>query len=142
MDLVATLAAHRKHLLDAYKGPQWPEVAQHYGASGATREAQLRSALESVVAWARRFPSAAAISDRLDRFTADALDEASPKTGATAGLSMIFANATANTGWWAAKYSTTTTYIADCSSCGAPQQKVLVFVCQYCGNPLYEEESE
>lgn len=139
MDLVATLAAHRNHLLSAFKTAEWDAVASSYGAVGDDRMAQLESALNAVVTWARQLTTDAEVLAHLDTFVKEAIDEAAPKTGATAGLSMIFANATAHAGWWAAKYTHETTYIADCSGCGAPQMRVLHFQCEYCGESLYPE---
>ncbi|MEZ4322562.1 MAG: hypothetical protein R3F61_34160 [Myxococcota bacterium] len=139
MDLVGTLSAHRAHLVDAFRGPSWAAVAQDYGATGATREDQLRAALTAVVTWARGLTADPAVLAHLDTFVSEAMDAAVPKTGAVAGLSMIFANATASTGWWASQMSSKTTYVASCTSCGAPQKKLLKFTCEYCGLPLYEE---
>jgi hypothetical protein len=138
-ELVPVLSAHRKRIVDAFGTPQWSAVAEAYGAGDDAPKVQLKTALENVVAWARQLTDDAAVLGHLDAFVDEATKAASPSTGATAGLAMIFANATANTGWWAAQYSTSTTYVADCKGCGAPQLRVLHFVCEYCGNPLYEE---
>ena len=139
MQLIQTLAAHRGHLLSAYRGSEWPEVAEAYGATGSTREEQLRGALGAVEAWARGLTRDPELLERLATFTTEAMSEVGPKTGATAGLAMIFANATANVGWWAEQRSSGTSYVATCNSCGASQQRLLEFTCQYCGSPLYEE---
>ena len=139
MDLVATLAAHRNHLIAAFRGPDWDAVATAYGAVGDSREAQLQGALEAVVTWARRLTADPEVLTHLDGFVRETLDEVAPKTGAVAGLAMIFANATAHTGWWAARYAAKTTDVADCDGCGAPQLRVLHFECEYCGEPLYPE---
>jgi hypothetical protein len=138
MDLLATLSAHRAHLLQAFRGPAWGAVAASYGATAATRPDQLRQALTAVEQWARQVGPTPEVAAHLDTFVSEAMDEAVPKQGAVAGLAMIFANATANAGWWAQQRAGAgSTYVARCHGCGATQQKVLIFDCQYCGAPLY-----
>lgn len=139
MDWVATLAAHRQHLLTAYTTPNWAEVSAAYGAEGSDRTAQLKSALHAVVDWARSASDDPELLGHLDSYVDEAMKETAPQTGATAGLSMIFANAVANTGWWANKLNPSTTYIASCGGCGATQTRVLHFQCEYCDQPLYPE---
>ena len=139
MDLVQVLAAHRAHLLQAYRGPSWDVVAENYAVPPGPREAQLRAALISVEAWARSFAPDPALAAHLDTFVKEAMDEVGPKTGATAGLGMIFANATASVGWWAAQRAQGTSYVATCVGCAGSQTRPLQFKCQYCGEALYEE---
>lgn len=137
--LFGMIAAHRSRLLEAYRGPEWAEVARAYGLEDAPREVQLRAALDAVAAWGSSLLGDGAAEGRaqLERFTEDALAETRPKTGALAGLGAIFANATANVGWWAQRASSAGSIVASCPGCGATQRKVLEFRCEYCGGELY-----
>lgn len=136
MGLVAHVAAHRARLLAAYAGPQWATVAAAYGARQGTRHDQLEFALNAVVSWSRQLTDDPRILAHLDALTAGALDEVAPARART-GLAAIFANAQANTGFWAEQMSSETSYVAACQSCGAPQMRVLHFACEHCERPLY-----
>jgi hypothetical protein len=144
--LCAVVAGHRKRLLEAWRGPAWDAVAAEYGATGATRREALRAALDAVRAWALSLAEGAEIDaslrDHLTRLTDDALREVGPEHGARAGLAAIFANATASTGWWAARTAAAAALVASCPGCGASQQRILCFECQYCGGALYPSASD
>lgn len=136
--LVEHIAAHRARLLAGFRTPSWPAIAAEYGATEGTPRERLETALNAVAAWSRRWTDDPALHAHLDVFTAEALKEVAPRTDARAGLGMIFANAGANTDFWARHRSPNTPYVAACGACGAPQGRVLNFTCEHCDQPLYD----
>lgn len=144
--LCAVVAGHRGRLLGAWRaGEAFDAVAGEYGGSGGTRREVLRSALDAVRRWALAAAEGLdldpALRQRLEHLTEDAMAEVGPEHGARAGLGAIFANATASTGWWAAR-SGGAVQVARCPGCGASQQRILCFECQYCGGALYPRGGE
>ena len=147
------VAMHRERLVEAYgDNRQWAEVRSSYEvAEQGDRQRELRDCLAEVAAYARaRLPAdaagAAELNQHLDDLIDDTLEEVkpAPKTGATAGLGAIFANATANVSWWKKQSSRRVgaTFTSDCRTCGAAQETALLFECEYCGSFLYGDFRE
>ncbi len=146
-DLGDVIAAHRARLLAAYRGEEaWEEARATYGVGAlGAREAELRACLEALSAWAQSAaralgPSGTALAAHAADLVRETMAElAGPATGAKAGLSMIFANATANVGFWKEKAGKVRqAYVARCRHCGGRQLNALVFECSYCGRFLYD----
>lgn len=151
--LADAVSMHRARLLAAFRGEEaWEPVCESYGvAPTGPREQQLRACLEAVAGWgseaARRVggAEAMALSARLADLVRETMNEVSPPptTGSKAGLAMIFANATANVGWWKERYGKVkTVYVARCRHCGGKQTAALAFHCPYCGRFLYSDPKQ
>jgi len=146
-ELGGLVAAHRSRLLAAHRGEEaWDAVLASYGVTAqGSREAELRACLTALAAWARDAANTlgGAAGVALAAHAADLVSEtmrelAPPATGSRTGLSMIFANATANVGFWKERYGHARgTYAARCRHCGARQLVALVFECPYCDRFLY-----
>ena len=151
--LTSFVAMHRSRLLEAFEDDQeWDKVRSSYGIEGLnTPEDELRACLTEVTRWAQArvsdaHPGAQPFRNHLSSLVDDTVDEATstaPQTGASAGLGAIFANATANVGWWEQQSQRIgATVTSNCQTCGAAQETALVFECEYCGSFLYEDFRE
>jgi hypothetical protein len=149
-ELADAISMHRARLLAAFRGEEpWEPVRESYGVPPTgPREAELRACLEAVAIWgsdaARRLggPQGTALAAHLADLVRETMNEASPApaTGSKAGLGMIFANATANVGWWKERYGKVKqTYVARCRHCGGKHTTALAFHCPYCGRFLYDD---
>ncbi len=145
------VAAHRARLLAAFRNEgseRWEEARASYGVGAqVTRDAELRGCLEAVTGWGRAMASqlegGAGLMGQLEGLVRETMKEVAPATGAKAGLSAIFANATASAGWWKQQWhGVSATQAARCRSCGARQETALVFDCPYCGSFLYAAPGE
>ncbi len=149
--LSLAISAHRARLLAAFRNEgaeSWADARSSYGVGEqSARDAELRACLEAVAAWGRmaaaQVEGGAALVMQLDALVRETMKEIAPATGAKAGLAAIFANATANAGWWKQQWQgISTTQAARCRSCGARQETALVFDCPYCGQFLYAAPGE
>lgn len=148
-DLRDVIAAHRARLLAAYRGEEaWDEARASYGVGAlGAREPELRACLEALAAWAQNAahalgPAGTALAAHVAELVKETMSELSPPaTGAKAGLSMIFANATASVGFWKEKAGKAKqAYVARCRHCGGRQMSALLFDCSYCGRFLYDPD--
>lgn len=147
--LAQQLDSHRRHVLDAAAGKEsssWTEVAKAYGVEAASPtpealEAVGRSIVEGCTAALSGIEKdadprrVAFLKGRLEKFATDLPFAHKQASGSKLGLGGIFANATAHAGWTAGHGKIKR--VIRCRTCGAPQQEARVFVCSFCGGPVF-----
>lgn len=154
--LAQQLDSHRRHVLDAAAGKEqspFSEVAAAYGvtASSPSDEA-LQAVGRAIVEGCRAALSGvekqadprrvAFLKGRLEKFAEELPGAHRQSSGSKLGLGGIFANATAHAGWTGGHGKLKR--VIRCRTCGAPQQEARVFVCSFCGGPVFatDEASE
>jgi len=159
--LAEIVAAHRERILASHRGGDgaepWASVRSAYGVPVSAREQELEACLDAVVAWARESlpglapgapgePDAASLDAHLAGLVAETRRELSPPTsgaGGVAGLGAIFANATANVGWWQERFrQVKEVSVIRCRTCGSRQEQALVFACAYCGREMFGDPKD
>ncbi|MBO6940029.1 MAG: hypothetical protein JJ863_33975 [Deltaproteobacteria bacterium] len=147
--LAQQLDSHRRHVLDAAAGKEassWTEVAAAYGVQSPSPtpealEAVGKSIVEGATAALKGIEKdadprrVAFLKGRLEKFAADLPVAHKQSSGSKLGLGGIFANATAHAGWTGGHGKIKR--VIKCRNCGAPQQEARVFVCSFCGGPVF-----
>lgn len=152
--LAQQLDSHRRHVLDAAAGKEassWAEVAAAYGVQAPSPSPEALEAVGQAIvegctaalsgiekdADPRRVTF---LKGRLEKFAADLALAHEQSSGSKLGLGGIFANATAHAGWTGGHGKIKR--VIRCRTCGAPQQEARVFVCSFCGGPVFATDEE
>ncbi len=147
--LALQLDSHRRHVLDAAAGKEtssWTEVAAAYGVQAPSPTPQAIEAVgQSIVEGCTAALSGiekdsdprrvAFLKGRLEKFAKDLALAHQQSSSSKLGLGGIFANATAHAGWTGGHGKIKR--VIKCRTCGAPQQEARVFVCSFCGGPVF-----